>query len=287
MTDQKSGYRRRIREKAEKQKQDAEREQNKSAEQAKVGQIVAAIERVTEKLDRQADENTPQKKRERTWQHAEVIGLWVAATVGIAAIAVANHDSEKQFTAIHNQQIVMQGQLDAMYNDQRPWVSVDPIIASKLRYDDNGIGVTIDLRLKNPGRSPAMNVRADGKMTFAHKLSDHLRAQRELCDSLPLSPQNNLIFPGTDPVSQWMPFTGGREEVAKARSATAIPDRMIAPYLIGCVRYEFGADNSKHRTGFLYQLMHVPPFGIIDAHNGDTDAKDLMLMTGLWGNWAD
>jgi hypothetical protein len=120
VTNLKSEYHGRIREKAEQYERTAERERQKAAEQSNIEKIVRSIEGVTEKLDRQSDEDTSHKKSERRWRRAEVIGLWAAAAVGVIAILVANSDSEHQRHEMHGQLDAMQGQLSEMRKAYAP-----------------------------------------------------------------------------------------------------------------------------------------------------------------------
>lgn len=63
-------YLRRVREKAEKNKQEAQAKERESAhERDIVCLIAAAIHAVKEELKRGNDEQTPEKKSDRRWQH--------------------------------------------------------------------------------------------------------------------------------------------------------------------------------------------------------------------------
>jgi hypothetical protein len=114
VADRVSEYFRRIRQKAEQQQREVERERNEAAENARVEQIISAVNRLEQELDRQGDEKHPKAKSERHWKIAEVLGLWAAAAVGVFAIYVASHDSVEQYGIMKRQQIIMQGQLDEM-----------------------------------------------------------------------------------------------------------------------------------------------------------------------------
>jgi hypothetical protein len=117
-------YRRRIREKAEKDQQTAEAERQKSNNEYNIHQITAAIKRVQQELGRANDEHTPQKKSDRRWEKFGFFGLWFAGFVGIAAIWFGTHDAREQRGS-------MQTQLDEIHDEfvstQRPWVSVDTL----------------------------------------------------------------------------------------------------------------------------------------------------------------
>src|SRR5260221_5386499 len=108
-------YRRRIRDKAAQKKDDTEAEERKTSDKGHIENLAAAIHRVEHELCRSNDESAPEKKRIRRWEKGGVIGLWAAAGVGVAAIWFGTHDASQQ-------RGVMQGQLDEMQAEQRPWV---------------------------------------------------------------------------------------------------------------------------------------------------------------------
>jgi hypothetical protein len=99
-----------------------------SAENSHRKQIISALERIAEQ--NQATENQAQRadtfhrrverltlrlEGRKFWlELAETIGLWVAAGVGVAAIIISSHDSERQTRVMQAQQVAMQGQLDEM-----------------------------------------------------------------------------------------------------------------------------------------------------------------------------
>jgi hypothetical protein len=100
-------YRRRIREKAEKDQHSTQAKERESAEKRNRDDVSSAIQRIEQELRRTNDEHTPQKNRDRYWERFGFLGLWFAGLVGVVAILVATYDAEKQ-------RGVMQGQLTEM-----------------------------------------------------------------------------------------------------------------------------------------------------------------------------
>lgn len=99
-------YRRIRREKAGKNQEAANRKDKAAAEEARVEQIIGALNSVVERIDRQQNENTPEIQWEHKWRKREVWGLWAAAAVGLGATIVSSVDS-------HQQREIMKGQLEA------------------------------------------------------------------------------------------------------------------------------------------------------------------------------
>jgi hypothetical protein len=140
-------YRRRAREKAAQDKQEADRERDKAAEYAHKQKIVVALNSLNEKIDGYQNQPHPKPKREWPWKLAETLGLWLAAAVGAIAVLVGNHDATDQRT-------VMQGQLDSMENAQRPWIS----FSADLVPIKSGEPLKLTIQWKNVGHTPAFQM---------------------------------------------------------------------------------------------------------------------------------
>jgi len=117
-------YRRRIREKAEKNKQEAIDEGERAAKRADIHEIVAAIEAINQKYDSETHKAESRHKWDRLWEVLGVAGLWIDAAVGIAAILYGTHDAKKQRGVMSDQLIAMRGQLDAFAASQRAFVTM-------------------------------------------------------------------------------------------------------------------------------------------------------------------
>jgi hypothetical protein len=138
-------YRRRIREKAEKQKAETNKENWEAANNARVGDLAAAIHRVEQKFDSEKSNNSPQKRSDRCWERAGVVGILAAAAAGVAAIIVGNNDSAHQ--------------LSEMRTEQRPWVYAEEVEPSgPANFDGYNFTFGLRYRLKNVGRMTATNV---------------------------------------------------------------------------------------------------------------------------------
>jgi len=109
-----SEYRRRTREKTEKNNRETKAKKEKTVEKSEIQKLAAAIQCIERELNRSNDEQTPQKKRDRRWEHFGVAGLWAAATVGAIAIWFGTHDAGEQRSVMAEQMNVMQAQANAM-----------------------------------------------------------------------------------------------------------------------------------------------------------------------------
>jgi hypothetical protein len=111
-----------------KKQEDAERKRRESAEHSDRQQIISALERTAEQnqatenqahradtFHRRVEKLTLRLEGRKFWlELAETVGLWVAAAVGVIAIIVSSHDSDRQRAVMEAQQTAMQGQLDEM-----------------------------------------------------------------------------------------------------------------------------------------------------------------------------
>ena len=105
------------------------------------------------------------------WRAMEVLGLWVAAAVGVAAINSSNQDLREQASlmrdqlhAMRDQLQTMSGQLNEMQEEGRPWVG--PVAASLEHKDDVEEPLRILLAYRNFGRQPATHVLLRGAARF-------------------------------------------------------------------------------------------------------------------------
>jgi hypothetical protein len=147
-------YRWRIRQKAEQDHQKSEKERQEATQKHHIDHIILALHRIKTKIRSSNDENTPRRKRDRGWYHfwdfVTALGLWAAASVGVAAICIGTHDAKQQRT-------VMQGQLNEMIADRRPWVSVEPSFGD-VQWDNGALSFVLRYEVRNTGKSPALAV---------------------------------------------------------------------------------------------------------------------------------
>jgi hypothetical protein len=103
----------------------------------------------------------------RFWlEVAGTAGLWAAAAVGLTAILVASHDAGKQFG-------IMQGQLDAIEADQRPWIKADIPQITKIEDTVPGsIFFTFEIGFQNVGKAPAVAFSANERIIMDAEEAD-------------------------------------------------------------------------------------------------------------------
>ncbi len=258
MTNQEPEYRRRIRQRAEQEERAAEREHDEAAENTHVDKVVTPLERAVEKLDSQANESGAENKRERPWKRAEVIGLWAAAFVGVAAVCIGSRDANQQRKVMHDQLTTMQGQLNEMRSEQRPWMSIShaSVVNDDGKADHNGLWydgrtahITLRLKIENAGHTPALNVDFALIATTIER-QNWKEVQRRKCNALQgqikNEPRNDyLALPAIMPGTYWEQDTdsGGPKPFLDMSPLDTIKEgTQFTPLLVGCIVYRLASD---------------------------------------------
>lgn len=195
--------------------------------------------------------------------------LMVVFTAVIAVTAVLG-------AIIFNRQLTaMQGQVDAMLADQRPWLKVsvkirapfsivvDAKAPSKLVFGS----LPLDVSISNVGRSPAFNVQY-GVWGFLEKPGRDVMAQMKIsCERMRTQPLDNpsrgaIIFPNDSINPDDFGFGGSlvagfsSDDLKEALSKDAQGEH-FGFWIYGCVDYVFGQPQQHHQTGFLYRVGKI------------------------------
>jgi hypothetical protein len=196
--------------------------------------------------------------------------IWLTATIALTGAVSAG---------IFGWQLhVMQGQLDEMQADRRPWVKVEierigdfrllEYQANKPLPKGSSLGIfNVILRLTNVGRAPAFNVRFYASIFVpSRERNDVLAAQHKMCNLLSQSLDNSergvVLFPG-DHIMDTDLSAGGH--IVTGVSMSDVEDSTkesggteFGAYLYGCVDYTFEAGaEMHHQTGFIYTVARL------------------------------
>jgi hypothetical protein len=197
-------------------------------------------------------------------------------TVGLILVSVA------QWYVLHGQQVIMQGQLNAMEADQRPWIKID-VFPGALQVvlgptDDNGPWLMFHphFKMTNIGKSPAFNARSFVQgFIVGENHSDPLSEQKLMCEKIRSEKVDNdwakgtVLFPG-DYITEYM--GGGASQAVgfvgknALRYMKNINGKMsFSFYIVGCVDYAYGTELKRHQTGFVYEIYHLTDAGGLDS----------------------
>lgn len=147
----------------------AARDREKMEQDARIDKVLATVDHLVEQVDRYTDENSPENRRKRTWERAEVYGLWAAAFIGATAIFFSTIDSREQLSAMRNELSEMKNgrSQSAGYfrTDERAWIEIANVSLSKppeksQSQDGKDIfSFSYEISLKNLGKTAAYTVR--------------------------------------------------------------------------------------------------------------------------------
>jgi hypothetical protein len=227
--------------------------------------VINSIKSVVQELQRQNDEANPRNIRERRLRMAEVIGLWLAAGIGLVAVIVASLDAR-------GQRGVMQGQLNEMQAEQRPWLRVDATPGDFVVLDPPGtvayptIVFNPHFIITNVGKSSAFNALLSftGWSDVVSRDDPH-RAQAKICELLARQPtaerhDGRIMFPGDHfneelgSAKQNVGFMGPDFAKGLIKKNQEWPMHLK---VIGCVDFLFGSPPEHHQTGFIYDVYRV------------------------------
>lgn len=183
----------------------------------------------------------------RLWRHGvQVAGIQARDTQ--AALAAARQASE---TALRSAEVAQA----ALAGAQRPWLQVLAVeSATDLAFDPAGASLQVDVRVKNVGYAPALDVDVHVEMRSEGALGAELTEPAG-------APSGTTLFPGQDaaltaPVQLRQGFAdvASRPPVAN-RAAGPIDDEPPLLFLVGAVSYGSPLDGSRRRTEFCFALL--------------------------------
>lgn len=194
------------------------------------------------------DESQTKAPRRASEARHEKSDRWMIALT--ALIAVGGIISAIIF---FKQLSVMQGQLDAMEADQRPWVFATNVIISRpVVHDDKGLHISLRFDLKNGGHSPALQTSARFRAYFG---SVHYRDEEQIVckDAQPEGFGTTLFVDQTDqPETSWL-IPADQIEVARKSGV------ILTPFVVACVSYQLPRARAYRTTP--YEFVIQPALG--------------------------
>lgn len=182
--------------------------------------------------------------------NAEIMTIVFSGVVAITGVIGA--------IIFNNQLSVMQGQLDVMRAEQRPWISLSMQADGPLAHDGNGWNFLIKYDVTNVGKSPAIDVdflatmipwgppqpRNDGTPTmFPDVTADVHAATESICNAMETSraagTAGQTLFPSEQQAQQFRVHPNG-----PINGEGFIRNFIV----IGCATYKFPNDSVTHRT---------------------------------------
>jgi hypothetical protein len=185
-----------------------------------------------------------------------------------------------QYCTFKGQLDVMQGQLDAMEADQRPWIYLPGTeIASPLHIDAKGAFVVLQFHPTNVGKTPGKFAFIEGSFFALSPDGREILKSWKPCNDLRNQSRSSLnhggtLFPNENRVLIHG-FTLIPEEIVRVRDGKA-----GSVMITGCIDYLFESGERHHQTRFIYELDRPTPgrpFAPIKFELGDIPAAELVL----------
>jgi hypothetical protein len=180
--------------------------------------------------------------------------FWVTLA-GVIAVIAYTSVAAWQACLTRGQLRVMQGQLDAMETDKRPWLRSDLFLVNPIIFSDwngnKGISVRTKINLKNYGQAPAINVRVFPEIA-THPGNTK---RQELDGPQQVACQRARTRANENPVGGVAIFPGETypDEQVTGISGIYRTDDPILFSVFGCVDYSYGSERHG-QTGFRMLL---------------------------------
>jgi hypothetical protein len=163
---------------------------------------------------------------------------------------------------------------ETMIIARRPWIRADAAIGGPLFFNDNGLNITIAVRLLNVGPTPAIYtsislkdyilMRSDYARPSANKIGpDWLAAQKTFSDeNMRETPfdRGYTVFPSM-PTERLHVVIDPEFRIPANGDLSSVPfaDEAFIILIIGSVAYKFAFHEDVHRTGFIYEVSVNDP----------------------------
>jgi hypothetical protein len=230
------------------------------------------IVRRVQKVKRYFHERRAAKKQENSQDRSS--RRTANATVAIAALTVAVLIvGGLQYITFDLQLKVMQGQLNEMKDEQRPWIYADFSSGGPIyRNQSGGLTFSIGFVFHNTGHLPATYISpdveaylsgADGKVGS----SSARERQKRRCDKPIQQPEasdqiGTTAFPGQNvPFGAAVGISAEEIEATKREAwlkTTGKELEFLFPWVVGCIRYR-SPDGEPHQTGIAFTIGMTKP----------------------------
>jgi hypothetical protein len=182
----------------------------------------------------------------------------------------------------------IQGQLNIMKDEQRPWAKIDIRTADFPPFDPTGVpAIPILPVITNVGHSPLFGAKIrswaflpgiSGEDFFASWKKDCDKFRKE--DRSDRWDQGAFLFPeeyftgGTPLVGPLMPGIG--RDILNSVKAGKDGRRVVAIYVYGCVNYSFTGTGEVHQTRFLVRMIRNHSAGAQTSRDSVFDLSEMV-----------
>lgn len=255
-------YRRRIRQKAIDEDDDAKNDKRRREEGERVQEQIAAIRAIHDQQRAAQQEEPRQRLYDRLLHGLEIIALLVAAGVGIAAIRVSSHDARKQAELITESNRISRNTYVANARAR-----IGPIKSSITGEIREGDSLKITTQFVNNGRDIAPTVQ-DGAAWLEPK-SDwdknatvpRLKDFADACLKKTLDADSTALqatFPTTPPANYTLTFDSGRGDTPFTINKALVDGDAVAVFEL-CWTYKTVEEIHHTAVCYFYDKSNTVP----------------------------
>jgi hypothetical protein len=199
-----------------------------------------------------------------------------------AALDASIRIAESQNALVNRQIQATQEQTEL---SERPWIAVSsPIVAAPMIVEKDGqVYASFQIPARNVGKSPAKEVWID--LALRELPDPEWETLKKLCerDNIGIPTFGHVVF-SNDSLPQMAYRVQGKAMALQQDNGSFL----LPPALIGCVRYKSLISGKTYYTGFIYQILILPPdnrglplLGItVDSQSGKVRPWPPMTGTG-------
>jgi hypothetical protein len=256
-----------------------------------------------EKVPSAPSAQDPRRSRSRLftpdWIIATFTVVLALATLALVGTAIVQHfdtvyavkATKRVAIANENAAKVMQGQLDEIATEQRPWVRPANVAASDLTVANGKLSFAMSWDFSNSGKTPASDVNYAVNLFPGGKMLT--REQEFSCREAEMGATSSLlriIFPNENGNwnfrESWRHLNAGDFCVSWGGLYNPNPPKFVTSVIIGCVAYRAKGISGFRHTLFAYD---VHPFGQLKCPgDGVISSKEIRLPPSVYAkNDAD
>lgn len=241
------------------------------------------VAKIKSKLHERAAEREKENSQDRFARRTANATVWIAILTVVTAIV-----GGLQYWTFQGQLVVMQGQLDEMRDEQRPWISYYAVPDSPLVFGNQVkggapfAGLTLKTTFTNVGHLPAQSVYSAANMLPWTTIDQPIKRRDEFCRMLKrreitAETAGYTFLPNeSSSISHTVEITGF--DLADWRR---LKNGNLA--IAGCVDYIFGSKKTHRKVGFIFELDRAgkppQPLARIDPSEGNVLQADLRLFS--------
>lgn len=247
--------------------------------------VTRASSSVKLSIDQLLEAQSLELSRQSTrYSYFQAVGAIVSALVGgltmLAAIAAALYAKAAADEARRSAEIAR----NAFVASERAWVNADLIGVDDILFAPDGtISTSVEILIKNIGKTPALNVHTHVDIIFDHNKASELIKEIAHKQRIPNAEHSRLLLPGDEYLRPWGPSAHPIEQQFDVRQG------FMLPAVIGVVSYQTHPDMAVRQTGFAKILSRNDDSGSFSGliTYGIDVPKEVVQIDATSGGFAD